>query len=274
MCISPFNVKHPSYNNAAIRLEVPCGKCCECLERRRDDWSLRLKEEAKNHIHTSFITLTYSDDNLVYGDRFPTLYKKDLQDWLKRIRRAVEPVKLRYYAVGEYGTQTLRPHYHVILYGLDNKLIQNGIIERTWKKGQIHSGQLTRASIHYATKYHLNRNITPHGCEPSFSVMSRRPGIGNNYIEKMINLHDGKLERAYYQDGNFKKALPRFYKDKLYTKEERENINILTSKTIYDDEKIEEHYRNNEINYFDYLNQQKEQKIKNFITKKSKGNTF
>lgn len=274
MCISPLNIKHPSYDKAVIRLEVPCGKCVECLQARREDWSLRLAEEAKDHLHTSFITLTYSDDNLTYGEYHPTLVKKDLQDWFKRLRRRIQPEKIRYYAVGEYGTNTLRPHYHVILFGLNNKYIQNGILEQTWKLGQIHSGSLNRSSIHYATKYHLNRNFAPIGCEPSFSLMSRKPGIGSSYLTKMEQHHEGNLERCYYQDGKFKKRLPRFYRDKLYSPEDRENINVMNNRSIYDDEKIEEHYKNNDINYFDYQVQLKEEKIRKFLSKKTEGNTF
>ena len=117
MCMSPLNIPHPTYKKSAIRLEVPCGKCHECQEQRREMWSLRLSEEAKDHLNTAFITLTYNDENMLWCGDYGTLQKKDLQDWLKRLRRQIEPLKIRYYAVGEYGTNTMRPHYHVLLFG-------------------------------------------------------------------------------------------------------------------------------------------------------------
>lgn len=80
MCMSPLSLKHPSktvnpMSKSAIRLEVPCNKCPECLENRRTSWSIRIAEEAKDHIHSSFITLTYDDRNIIYGSLFPTLVK-------------------------------------------------------------------------------------------------------------------------------------------------------------------------------------------------------
>lgn len=274
MCFTPLNIRHPTYGNSKIRLEVPCGKCVECLENRRADWSLRLSEEAKCHIHSSFITLTYSDDHLVYGEYYPTLVKKDLQDWFKRLRKAIYPQKIRYYAIGEYGTRTLRPHYHIILFGLHLKDIQNGILEQTWKKGLVHYGSVSRASVHYVTKYHVNKGFNPYGSLPSFALMSRNPGIGYNYINRMIKIHDGNLERAYYQDGDFKKRLPRYYKDKLYTKEEKEHINYMYNKTTFDEEDMEEHYRNSNINYFEYKQQEIDEKIRRHKSKVNENNKF
>lgn len=53
------------------------------------------------------------------------LYKPDLQLFMKRLRRSVDyhfkslsinEKKLYYFAVGEYGPSSLRPHYHVLLW--------------------------------------------------------------------------------------------------------------------------------------------------------------
>ncbi len=275
-CLSPLNIRHPSYSSAKIRLVVPCGRCVCCLESRRSEWTLRLSNEEKDHIHTSFLTLTYSDENLKYGRYLPTLCKKDLQDWFKRLRKQIYPNKIRYYAVGEYGTRTLRPHYHVILFGLDKRYIDDGIIEKTWKLGQIHVGQLNRKTIHYCTKYHVNKTDYPDDVEKPFALMSRKPAIGSNYIEKMEHIHDGNLERCYYQDGNFRKKLPRYYRDKLYSAEEREHINEINQIKITKDEQklIEEHYQTNSINYFEYSNQQKEKIINSYKQKINENNKF
>ncbi len=278
--MAPINIKHPSkkYNpksSNAIRLEVPCGKCVECLQDRREMWSLRIAEEWKDHTDSAFITLTYDNENITYGEHLPTLVKSDLQNWFKRLRDRIKPIKVRYYAVGEYGTKTLRPHYHVILFGLPLKLIKDGILEQTWKHGHVHYGTLTRASIHYATKYHVNRYNDVEGSEPSFTLMSRNPGIGARYLKKMEKIHDGNLERAYYQDGNYKKRLPRYYRDKLYTEDEREHINNMSKRvSIYDEETIKKHYKDNDINYFEYQQQKKLEKIRQFQSKINENNKF
>ena len=47
-----------------------------------------------------------------------TLRKRDYQLFMKRLRKAFPNDKIRFYAAGEYGPKTLRPHYHAILFGL------------------------------------------------------------------------------------------------------------------------------------------------------------
>lgn len=143
MCISPISIRNPKYNSAKIRMEVPCGKCPECLERRRADWSLRLSYESRRHINSQFITLTYEDDHMVYGARSPTLVKADLQLFFKRLRKRLIDSKLKYYAIGEYGTNTYRPHYHIILFGLDHSHVHRGILENAGQRVLSKSAQLT-----------------------------------------------------------------------------------------------------------------------------------
>ena len=85
-----------------------------------------------------FITLTYDDEHVPGmiintgeimrkvqyawkpGEKRPesvqTLLYTDVQKFLKRLRKAYKS-KLRYFIAGEYGEQTARPHYHMILYG-------------------------------------------------------------------------------------------------------------------------------------------------------------
>ena len=87
----------------------PCGQCLPCRLNRRRTWTHRIMLEAMCHGDNAFVTLTYEDDNV------RSLVPKDPQDWLKRIRKAVEPLRLRYYLVGEYGDISERPHYHVAL---------------------------------------------------------------------------------------------------------------------------------------------------------------
>lgn len=63
--------------------------------------------EAAQYEDNCFITLTYDDEHLPLG---MSLVPKDLQDFLKRFRSRIAPIKVRYYGVGEYGDQTQRPH--------------------------------------------------------------------------------------------------------------------------------------------------------------------
>ena len=89
---------------------VPCGKCIACLHNKRSDWQFRLRQEHKASKSSMFVTLTYRRKFLPEGG---SLSKRDLQLFLKRLRKKDESVKIRYYAVGEYGSQRKRAHYHL-----------------------------------------------------------------------------------------------------------------------------------------------------------------
>lgn len=156
------------------------------------------------------------------------LKKKDLQDFFKRLRKASEKIQssvpIKYYACGEYGSKTKRPHYHIILFNAKVELIQT-----TWQKGEVHYGDVSGASIGYTLKYMSKPSKIPmhrnDDRQPEFSLMSK--GLGENYLtNNMQNWHKKDLENRMYvnlTDGK-KIAMPRYYKDKLYTEDERKII--------------------------------------------------
>lgn len=151
--------------------------------------------EASQHKHNCFITLTYSDEHLPGGG---SLAPEDARDWLKRFRFAIEPVKIRYYLVGEYGDQTWRPHYHVAVFGYPKCLYGMSRYNRerqtccpicdkvrdTWGRGNILVGSLETKSAQYIAGYvqkKMTRFDDPRlkpGLHPEFCRMSLRPGIG------------------------------------------------------------------------------------------------
>ena len=208
-----------SFGGAAY--QVPCGKCPACLKRRRNDWSLRLYEELKVSDTACFVTLTYEDPPLSFNG-IPTLVKRDLQLWMKRLRKR-NKTKIKYYAVGEYGTLSDRPHYHAIMFNVEQGNFQSyPSITKAWDKGHVHVGAVSRASISYTTGYVMSGNWTPR-CElddrqPHFSLMSK--GLGKSYIEnpEIIRYHRENLDQLYVTNrGNIKVAMPRYYRDKIFT---------------------------------------------------------
>ena len=254
-CYAPFNIPDPKYDNPKIRLEVPCGKCAGCLQSRRDDWTNRLTHEMDASSSAHFITLTYAEEYITYGETHQTLVKSDLQNFFKRLRKRIYPNKIRYYAVGEYGTTTLRPHYHIILFNLPHNMVDE--IQLSWSNGFAQIGTVNRGSIHYVTKYHVNKNIYPEGSQPSFATMSRKPGLGSNYVRDYATYHDGNINRSYLlHPGGVKSRLPRYYKDKLYTESEREQIGEIgrdNYNTWSSQLEIDKHYRNNpDKNFYEY----------------------
>lgn len=176
-----------------------------------------------------FFTFTYDDDHVIHGDGGPTLVKSDVQLFFKRLRK-INKAKIRYYAVGEYGTQTHRPHYHAILFNVDlGNMVQLPVL---WSKGQIHVGDVTPASIAYVTKYVINRPGAYPGRAPPFALMSRRPGIGINYVATHMKWHradepvapgaDTTFMRYFTNVNGILAPLPRYYKARFFTPRERE----------------------------------------------------
>lgn len=202
-------------------MNVPCGKCNFCLSTKRSQWSLRLFQELRHATAAQFLTLTYSDDCMpVNDDAYPSLRKDDFQNFMKRLRK-ITPVKLRYYAVGEYGDVTQRPHYHIILFNLQPSLLPK--VLDVWGQGIVHIGSVTPASIHYVTKYVIQHNADYPGRDPPFSVMSRKPGIGATYLQTHADWH-GRSLKNYMEVNGIKTLLPRYYKDKLYSKAQRAHM--------------------------------------------------
>lgn len=159
-------------------LSYGCGQCLPCLINRRRLWAHRILLESYKHHESCFVTLTYSEENYPPGG---TLVPEHLTLWLKRFRKAIRPLPVRYFAVGEYGTQTQRAHYHAALFGVGMQF-QNAIAQ-TWKLGYVHVGGLTPDSAAYISGY-VTKKMTAHedqrlgGRHPEFARMSLRPGIG------------------------------------------------------------------------------------------------
>ena len=118
-CVKPIRIKGKqgtySFKNFSDGMYVPCGRCIACRIRKREEWTIRLLHELKYHADAVFVTLTYNDESLPINQKgYPTLRKKHLQDFFKRLRinldRDYHHRKIKYFACGEYGDCTGRPH--------------------------------------------------------------------------------------------------------------------------------------------------------------------
>lgn len=187
---------------------VPCGHCLECKKERSQSWSLRLMLESLGYGCSAFLTLTYDDEHLPLNEyRFPTLQREDLTLFFKRLRRDLEPRRIRYYACGEYGDHTARPHYHAIVYGIDYR--ERELCEENWPNGFVTLGDVTPASCNYVAGYvqkKLYDNESYDDIEPPYSVMSKH--IGADYFNRhCIELLNNNY--LLYRGKKFK--LPRYF---------------------------------------------------------------
>lgn len=162
--------------------------------------------EASLQSDNAFVTLTYSEEALPLGG---TLRREDLQGFLKRLRRAIEPKRIRYYGCGEYGEETKRPHYHLCVFGYPQCVYGRSVysdrranccfacdkVRDAWGNGNVQVGGVDRESAQYVAGYvvkKLTRKDDPRllGRAPEFGCMSLRPGIGAGVVEHIGRVLD------------------------------------------------------------------------------------
>lgn len=211
--------------------------------------------EARTHDKDSiyFITLTYDDEhvpnlNLETGEirrgkairwkggserpeEVQTLWQEDIELFIKRLRKASK-IGLRYFLAGEYGEQTCRPHYHLILYGwypTDLKPIHklnrsshftSDWFKDIWKMGNVDIAPATPETYRYVAGYTIKKlygndkeKYVSMGMKQPYCVMSRRPGIGDEWY----NQNKEKIWQDGYImcEGGKRQQIPEYYWRKL-----------------------------------------------------------
>lgn len=213
-------------SSTGVAIKVPCGKCSGCKLEHSRQWAVRCMHEKRLHNASSFVTLTYDPAHLPSG---LSLVKADLQNFMKRYRNYAGD-GVRFFACGEYGEKTLRPHYHILLLNRDipdikyykmsgeNRLYTSSLLDNIWGKGLTVVGDVTFESAAYVARYCMKKITGPKAAahygsrEPEFITMSRRPGIGAGYFDKYkseILDHDNIIVNGVPA------ALPRFYDGKI-----------------------------------------------------------
>lgn len=158
--------------------------------------------EALQYKDNAFLTLTYGDEHLPKDGSVDSIV---LQLFIKRLRKSYATKAagtFRYYACGEYGEDTNRPHYHLALFNFPSCLHGQTRIHRTaseccvwctlvsesWGFGHVYLGSLTTQSAAYIAGYVTKKFIThPDGVRPPFSRMSNRPGIGAGAMDEVAS---------------------------------------------------------------------------------------
>ena len=230
-------------------IDIPCGHCVGCFLDRSRQWADRCMLEASYHKCNCFITLTYDDfhlpkvnqliddDAVVTDSLIHPLVKRDFQLFMKRLRSHFSDTKIRFFACGEYGSKTFRPHYHAILFGIDfsddrvlykenfrgERLYNSPSLDKIWNKGYCVIAPVTWQTCAYVSRYCLKKrenNLVDFydrfNVPPEFTIMSRKPGIARDYYEdNKDSIY--RTEEIYISDLNgSKKCRPPKYFDKLY----------------------------------------------------------
>lgn len=174
-----------------LALEFPCGRCTDCRIAKAQDWATRCMHEAQMHKHpdgspnNAFITLTFDEKSLIERGHESV----DVRDWqlfAKKLRKQTSPFK--FLAVGEYGDQSARPHYHALIFGEDfsrdrylwrtslgNPFYRSPTLEKCWPWGQVEVGHLTQETANYVCRYVLKK-LTGHQKEKPLEVVDQTTG--------------------------------------------------------------------------------------------------
>lgn len=206
-------------NQDGSSLFLPCGKCLGCRTDLTKDWAVRCSHEAQMHDYSCVLTLTFNEDNLNANS---SLVKKDIQDFIKRLRQFIfrnknlqqnypqfAKKKISYLYCGEYGDRLERPHYHLIIFGFDfpdkkfyknsnsdDELYTSSFLDELWGVGHAVIGTMSMSTAMYCASYitkyvppaerdelYLNKK-TGEMREPEFGHASRKPALGLTWLKK------------------------------------------------------------------------------------------
>lgn len=229
------------YDNGGRYLQIACGQCRGCRRVRAREWAIRLMHEQQTCQASAFLTLTYEHDYV------PSLGYEDFQKFMKRLRRRYSDCRIRFFAVGEYGAELGRPHFHSLIFASalesdreavlfsDRKrhskdLFRSDELSRLWPHGFGSIGDVTFQSAAYCARYcvdkvtgepaadHYRRVDLDSGelvdVVPEFARMSLRPAIGVPWLQRfwrdVFNARDGVVIEGK------ELPTPRFYDRWIY----------------------------------------------------------
>ena len=228
------------YSAAGIpQIGLPCGKCIGCRLDYSRTWADRMLAESSLYKSNYFLTLTYDDEHLPpkhENSPIHSLNKRDVQLFMKRLRKALPEQKIRFFCAGEYGPQTMRPHYHLILFNCklndlkflkENDLKQPYFVSETmskcWPFGFHIIANVNWDTFAYVARYVMKKQkgegssvYEKYNFDPEFSTMSRKPGIGHDFmVDHMEELYAYGSINIPTKDGA-KSIRPCKYYDNLF----------------------------------------------------------
>jgi hypothetical protein len=213
-------------------IPVPCGRCIECMRKKKREWQVRLMEEIKVNKEAIFVTLTFSEESLKELEKLTVSKNKYIQSneiatiavrrFLERHRKKYGK-SIKHWLVTELGhVNTERIHLHGIIF----KNIEKEELDQLWKYGITWIGSyVNERTINYIVKY-INKQDPDH--KNYIPKILCSAGIGSNYL-KTYNAERNKFNengtREYYiTRQGYKLNLPSYYRRKIYNDEEREKL--------------------------------------------------
>lgn len=247
MCLYPKLIKNRKYiknkknkgivpiasDDRLLYVPVGCGRCIECSKQKARNWQIRMTEEIRDDRSGKFVTLTFSNEALIELEKDVKLknnkqiveneiatlaVRRFLERWRKKYK-----ISVKHWLVTELGhTGSERIHLHGILF----TDIDNTTVQKLWKYGHIWVGDyVNEKTINYIVKY-VNKIDLDH--KGYISKVLCSAGLGKNYIKRNDSnknkFNDKKTDTTYRTKLGLKLNLPIYYRNKLYTEEERQKL--------------------------------------------------
>lgn len=241
MCLYTRMVKNPKYkpnkkngfnppipiDKRVMSVPIKCGRCIECMKAKRREWQIRLGEEIKHNKNAQFVTLTFSEEKLkelseelnsTDANIIATkAVRRFLENWRSKHKKSV-----KHWLITELGHEnTERIHLHGLIWTNDKEEIQN-----RWIYGRVGLGEyVNMRTVNYIIKY-VTKVDKDH---PEYvPKMMNSPAIGKGY-EKTYNGEKRKFKgeetiEHYKLPNGAKTQMPIYYRNKIYTEEEREKL--------------------------------------------------
>lgn len=242
MCLYPKYVKNPKYrpnkknkgkppickDKRLLYIPAKCGNCIECRKEKQREWRVRLEEELRSNFGY-FTTLTVSPEGikeiekqsgLNWEENPNEIATKAIRLFLERVRKDTGK-SVKHWCVTELGEKKDRIHLHGIFFGQKTA----ALIRKHWKYGFVFIGNYCNSrSVNYMTKYMLKVDIK----HPTFrQIVLASSGIGAGYMDRLDYLWQKQNYRTinvatYTFRNGTKMAMPKYYKNKIFTEKEKE----------------------------------------------------
>jgi len=259
MCLYPKLIKNRKYisnkknggiippvtDARVLMVPVGCQRCMECKKQKSRNWQVRLQEEIRHNKNGKFVTLTFSNESIEklaheiigttkIGMECLTGYNLDneiatlatrrfLERWRKKYKKSV-----RHWLVTELGGNgTENIHMHGIIWTNEssetiNKIWKYGF---TWVGDKRNEGYVNEKTVNYIVKY-ISKTDVLHK-EYNSKVLTSA-GIGKNYTTRhdaIKNKYNEKeTKETYTTKQGIKLPLPIYYRNQIYTEEEKEKL--------------------------------------------------
>lgn len=225
-----------------------CGWCYECRNKNANQWRVRLKEEVKANEFKNMIFITFTFSEKAYsklteevrgdiinqygdikGEIDNEVAAKAIRYWSESIRHKHGKQPRRWLITERGGNETERVHIHGIIF----TDIDNDTILKSWTFGIADDGRSTgrkgwvnEQTINYITKYVFKTDSKHIDFKGRIFASA---GIGKGYIQNELNRYrhryQGEKTNTTYTDSQgYTCGLPKYYRDRLYTEEERRKL--------------------------------------------------